>query len=393
MVSAVAVQAAAMTPAFLTGALAVQLRDELDFSNAGLGGAVAFFFLLAAAGSPHAGTIADRLGARRSLRIAATLSAASLLGCSQVRGYPALLAMVAIGAVGLALAGPGTKIMVARGVPLSRHGLAFGVQAGAVPLSSFLAGVMVPAVAIPLGWQWAYVTMAGVAVLGFVLAPPIGPDGAGGRRTPAHRLSDIGYRPLVMLGLAAALGSAAATTLAAFFVSAATDTGIDEGVAGAMLAVGSATVVAARIYAGVNADRRGTDPLRTVSVLMAVSTAGYLLTATDSKVLLPIGALFALGAGWSWSGLIVHAVVRRYHATPGAATGVISSGLSVGGVVGPLAFGLVVDRFSYSVGFLVTALSALAASAAVTVGRRRLDASVGSAAEPVIRPVPAPDLG
>ena len=222
-----------------------------------------------------------------------------------------------------------------------------------------------------------------VPALGFAAAPPIGPVEAGQQqRAGGRRLSDIDKRPLVMLGLAATLGSAAATTLVAFFVSALTEVDIDEGLAGAMLAFGSAVVIGMRIFAGLAADRRGTDPLRAVAVFMAVSTAGYLLTATGSKYLLPIGALFALGAGWSWSGLIVHAVVRHYPEAPGAATGMISSGLNVGGVVGPLVFGVLVEHFSYSLAFAATAASTLAGSVAAVAGRRRLEvaASAGSGA-------------
>ncbi len=199
---------------------------------------------------------------------------------------------------------------------------------------------------------------------------------------PARRLADIDYRPLIMLALAAAFGSAAATTFAAFFVSAAEETGISEGLAGALLSIGSALVVAGRIYAGLNADRRGTDPLRSVAALMAFSTLGYLLTASNSPYLMPIGALFALGAGWSWSGLMVHAVVRHYPTAPGAATGMVSGGLNVGGVVGPLAFGLIVQHVSYPVGFIATAASTLLGSIAAVAGRRRLEASSAPAGVP-----------
>jgi MFS family permease len=376
VVASVSIQTAAMLPAFLTGALAVQLRDALGLSESRLGVAVALFFLVAAVMSPHAGVLSDHLGPRRSLSIAGCLSAVSLLGCAIfVRNYPTLLALLAIGSVGLAIAGPGTKVMVAQGVPRRRHGLAFGVQAGSVPFSAFLSGLMVPLVALPLGWRWAYGAVALLPALGLALAPPIGAAAGPVERVNGRRLGDIDYHPLVMLALAAALGSAAATTLAAFFVSAATETGVDEGLAGALLSLGSASVIAGRIYAGLSADRKGTDPLRAVASLMAISTAGYLVTASDSKWLMPVGALFALAAGWSWSGLIVHAVVRHYAAAPGAATGMISGGLNVGGVVGPVAFGQLVAHFSYAVAFLATALSTLLGSIAAAAGRRRLEAS------------------
>ena len=388
LVSSVSAQTGAMMPAFLTGALALQLRRDLGMSDSLLGAAVAFFFLVAAVASPHAGALTDHLGAQRSQRIANGLVAASLLGSAVlVYNYVTLLALLAVGAAGLAIAGPGTKVMVAKGVPLNRHGVAFGIQAGAVPLASLLAGLTVPTIALPFGWRWAYVVVCALPILSFVIAPPVGAAVRVAQRA-ARRLADIDYRPLIMLALAAAFGSAAATTLAAFFVSAAEETGISEGLAGALLSIGSALVVAGRIYAGLNADRRGTDPLRSVAALMAFSTLGYLLTASSSPYLMPIGALFALGAGWSWSGLMVHAVVRHYPTAPGAATGMVSGGLNVGGVVGPLAFGLIVQHVSYPVGFIATAASTLLGSIAAVAGRRRLEASSATAAaSPPVRSV------
>ena len=271
LVSSVSAQTGAMMPAFLTGALALQLRRDLGMSDSLLGAAVAFFFLVAAVASPHAGALTDHLGPQRSQRIANALVIASLLGSAVlVYNYVTLLLLLGVGAAGLAIAGPGTKVMVAKGVPLNRHGVAFGIQAGAVPLASLLAGLTIPTIALPFGWRWAYVVACALPILSFVIAPSVGAAVRVAQRA-GRRLADIDYRPLIMLALAAAFGSAAATTLAAFFVSAAEETGISEGLAGALLSIGSALVVAGRIYAGLNADRRGTDPLRSVAALMAFS--------------------------------------------------------------------------------------------------------------------------
>ena len=375
LVSSVSSQTAAMLPAFGLGALALQMGDDLGFGEAGLGTAVAFFFLLAAVTSPHAGTLTDRLGPQRSLRAANALSVVSLGGISvAARSYWVLLAALAVGAIGLTIAGPGTKTMVARGVSLHRHGFAFGIQAAAVPLSVFLAGLAVPAIGLTLGWRWAFGIALVVPLIGFTLAPPYGArPGRAVRTEGASRgLSEIDYGPLNMLMLTAALGSAAATTMAAFFVSAATDAGIEEGLAGHLLAAASALVILTRIAGGYIADRHETGHLKFVSLLLGVSTLGYLGAATGTKILVPVGAMFALGVGWAWSGLIVHTVVRAYRDSPGAATGMTSGGLNVGGVVGPFAFGLLADRVSYTAGFLMIAACALLAALAADAGRRRL---------------------
>ena len=375
LLSSVSSQTAAMFPAFAVGSLALQMGDDLGFEEAGLGAAVAFFFLLAAVTSPHAGTLTDRLGPQRSLRAANLLSLVSLGGIAvAARSYWALLAALAVGAIGLTIAGPGTKTMVARGVPVQRHGFAFGIQAAAVPLSVFLAGLAVPAIGLTLGWRWAFTIALVVPLTGLVLAPPYhAAPGRSVRTEGASRgLSEIDYGPLNMVMVAAALGSAATTTMAAFFVSAATDAGIDEGLAGHLLAAASALVILTRTAVGYFADHYESGHLKFVSLLLGVSTLGYLGAATGSKILVPVGAVFALGVGWAWSGLIVHTVVRAYRDSPGAATGMTSGGLNVGGVVGPFAFGLLADGVSYTAGFLMIAACALLAALAADAGRRRL---------------------
>lgn len=375
MVSAVSAQVAAMMPAFALGALAVTMRDDLGISETRLGDAVAFFFLLAAVTSPHAGALTDRLGPRRSLHAATVLSAASVLVIAAVGSYWLLLAALAVGAIGLTIAGPGTKTMVARGVPVHRHGLAFGIQTAAIPGSVFLSGLAVPSIGLTLGWRWAFAAAALVPLVGLALAPAYGARPGQTMRSEgaARGLSDIDYGPLNLIGLAAALGSAACTVMAAFFVSAAAEVGIDEGLAGYLLAVGSGLVIVTRIGAGWLADRLSRGHLEIVTAMLAVSTVGYLVVATESRLLVPLGGILTLGLGWAWTGLTFHTVVRAYRDSPGAAAGMISGGLNVGGVAGPFVFGRLAEGVSYRAGFVAMAAFALLGAVAAEAGRRRLE--------------------
>ena len=375
LVSSASSQTAALFPAFAVGALAPLMGEDLGFGAAGLGSAVACLFLLAAATSPHAGTLADRLGPQRSLRTANILTGAALLVVATVvRSYWVLLAALAIGAIGLSIAGPGCSTMVARGLPARRHGVGFGVLAAAAPLAVVLAGLSVPTIGLTLGWRWAFGIAVAMPLAGFVLAPAYGTrSGPDVKRAGAARgLSEIDYGPLNLIGMAAGLGSAATTSMAAFFVSAAIDAGLSEGLAGNLLAVASGAPVATRIAAGYLADRFESGHLRVVSLLLGASTAGYVAAATGSTVMVPLGAIFALGVGWGWSGLMLHSVIRAYRDSPGAASGMTFGGLNVGGVVGPFAFGLLVEQVSYGAAFLTMAACALLAAVAIDASRRRL---------------------
>jgi MFS family permease len=76
------------------------------------------------------------------------------------------------------------------------------------------------------------------------------------------------------------------------------------------------------------------------------------------------------GAGLGWQGLFVHSLVRQSPNTPAFTTGVVQITVSVGSALGPPALGAVVDRSSYSIGWLLVAVAAFLASLTLLVGRR-----------------------
>src|SRR5699024_3915882 len=98
---------AGQLPVFLTGALAVQIRDELLFSAGRLGLAVGLFFVASAVSSWLLGHIVERIGWRLGMAIAVTLSAVSLVGlaaCS--RSWGALASFLVLGGVANAIGQP-----------------------------------------------------------------------------------------------------------------------------------------------------------------------------------------------------------------------------------------------------------------------------------------------
>ena len=64
-----------------------------------------------------------------------------------------------------------SNLTLSRSVPAHRLGLSFGVKQAAIPLATLLAGAAVPAVALTVGWRWAYVIASGLAVLALLGAP------------------------------------------------------------------------------------------------------------------------------------------------------------------------------------------------------------------------------
>ena len=372
LATAISVATACTIPGFLTGALGVQLREALDFGEAALGVAVGSFFASAALASAVCGRLTERLGAGRSMRLAVLLSATSLAGVALFAdSLASLVACLMVAGVGNAVAQPATNLFLARAVDPARQGLAFGVKQSAIPTATLLGGLAVPIVALTVGWRWAFAGAAATA-----LAVAIGLPALRHQRSPSVRArrgdGDAPLVPLLVLSVGSCLGAAAAGTLGAFLVSAAVDAGIGEGAAGYLLTGGSATGIAARLYAGVRADRRGHAHLPVVALLLAVGSGGYLLYATGEPLLLVAGTPLAFAAGWGWPGLFNLAIVRNNPTAPGAATGITQTGTYLGAVAGPLQFRVIVEAASYDVAWLCTAATSVAAAGAVLLGRRML---------------------
>ena len=382
MVAAVASLTASALPAFLLGPLGIQVTDDLGFSKTQLGIAIAAFYLVSAIGSLHAGALSDRIGPRRALLISNAVSAICLLGVATLaNGFPALLLIMLVGSVGLMISGPATKVLVAREVPLAEQGLAFGIQMSAIPFAALLGGLAVPTIGLTVGWRWAFAGAVLIPLLGALTLPHDRAAAAPSEPQP-NRFAHVDFRPLVMLGVAAILGAAAATVTASFFVVTGTDAGFSEGVAGVMLSVVSGLVIVLRIAFGRVASRWESAHPYAVAGLFLIATGGYLLLALGTKALFPIGAFLALSFGWAWTGLLVYTVVLHNPGAPGLASSVIVGGMNLGSVLGPLVFGLAIERLTDSAAFAIIGVGTLLAAAASRLGLERLSrAALYAAAE------------
>lgn len=369
-VAAVSVALVGTLPVFLTGALAVQIGRDVTFGAARLGLASGAFFGAAAVGSALMGRLAERIGPGRAMRGAAVCSALLQASLAATPGYGALLASLTLAGLANSLAQVSANLLLARGIAPSRQGWALALKQAGVPGGTLLGGLAVPAIAVTVGWRWAYVVGALGALAAAAAVPVSAVAPAGPRR--GGREGDVPLRPLVLLAVAVGFAAASNGTLATFVVSAGVDAGLGESAAGLVLTLGSATGISMRLLAGVRADRRGGRHLPVVSVLLLGGALGYLLLAPGAVVTHLLGALVAFGSGWAWPGLFNLAVVRLNPSAPAAATGITQTGVYVGALSGPVIFGLVVDSAGYGLAWTLAALSSAGAAAGVVVGRRRI---------------------
>jgi MFS family permease len=358
---------ACVVPVFLVGGLAVQIAAELGFSPAGLGLAVSVYFGCSALASVPAGTLVERYGARVTARAGITLAGGCLLAIAfWARTFPVLVVLLAASAAANALGQLASNAALSR-LPPRRQGLSFGLKQAAIPMATLLAGVSVPALALTLGWRWAF-GLAGLAAGGALLLVPS--DGHVGRRAVGRVGPGRATTALVVVGLAAALASGAAGSLGAFLVDATVAGGLAPGMAGWLLTFGSAVCVAGRIAGGWLADRRSGGHLAAIAVLLATGAVGLVLVSLPGTVALLAGVVLAFGLGWSWPGLVNFAVVRLHPGTPAAATSITQTGVYAGACLGPLGFGALATGAGYPAAWRGAAGAMLLATAMILLGRR-----------------------
>lgn len=380
-----------MLPYSLTGALAVQLRADLGFSQAGLGAALGVFLGVGALASASSGRLADRLGPTPSMRAAALgAGAGGLLIAALADRWAVLVAGLVVAGLANALSQPASNLYLTRSVRPGRQGLAFGLKQSAVPTSALLGGIAVPGLALTVGWRWAF-GLAAVAAVAAAVAVPRAPRGATRTTRPEGDVLRLG--PLVLLSVGGAFGFAATSVLTGFLVDAAVTAGIRETFAGLLLSLGSVLAIAARLVVGGRADRRSRGHLLVVSLMLVAGSAGFLLLATSRPALMVAGTAVAFTLAWGWSGLFFYSVVVLYPRAPGTAVGFVQTGTYLGGVTGPLAFGLTAGAWGYGPAWVLAACWSAAAGLAIGVGRlwdrrRRAAPPEAGGAPPPFPPTP-----
>ncbi|MEV6344859.1 MFS transporter [Actinoplanes sp. NPDC051851] len=368
MARAIATTIVVAIPVFLVGGLAVQIGADLHFSAAGTGLATGAYFAAAALTAVPSGALVERFGARRVSRYGIALSAASLIAIgAAAHSLASLIALLVLGALGNAMGQLAGNASLSRRVPVRRQGLAFGLKQASIPACTLLAGAAVPAVALTLGWRWAFVA-AGLLCLPVLAVPP---DDAVPSRKERQRVP----RPILILGVAAAIGSSGANALGAFVPLSAVSRGVSPQFAGVLLTVGSAVCVVARVAGGWQADLRPDSQVGVIAALMACGSAGLLFLSFSGTATMTWGVVLGFGFGWSWPGLLNFAVVRLHPQAPAAASSVTLTGAQAGACLGPLGLGTVAQTVGYtrmwtiaSVALAIGALLMVAASRALMKG-------------------------
>ena len=218
------------------------------------------------------GILVDRYGERSMLLIGGALLAGFLFLASRASTFEPLFLALVPAAVGASAASPGGTRALASWFEPRQRGTAIGIRQTGVTAAGVLAAVILPPIAVALGWRAAFLTVAGLALLGiaaFVVLyrePPVESRAA---RAPLD-LRALGRNPVWVAATAygwvfmGALGC----VVAYLAVSLNQDAGLSPVRAGLLLAVLQVGGIAGRLGFGLLSDRLGSR-----GVVMALSGA------------------------------------------------------------------------------------------------------------------------
>jgi predicted MFS family arabinose efflux permease len=369
----------AALPLFMVGGLAVQIRGELGFSESALGAAVTTGFVVGAVSAPFGGRLADRTGPKTALYIGSSLSAISLIGLGAFAdGWGLLVIFLALAGLAVAITDPGLAILVNSTVSKGKHGLAFGLKEASIPAATLAAGAAVPAIALTVGWRWAFAVGALPLLVVVLVLSRIeqGPDPDfenSPEATVAGRTAKPPGSAILLTAVAAALGTAAASGVGVFLTESAVAMGVEPGTAGILLAAGSVAGIITRISTGMSADRTGGAQFRLIALMLAIGGVTIALGGTGNDALLVVGTIGAFTGGWGWTGLYFLSLVKASPSNPGAVSGIGTSGLGVGNAVGPLLFGITAESISFRAAWLGAGIVAIAGALVMLIARSRMD--------------------
>jgi MFS family permease len=348
-------------PGFLIGALYVQVGAEFGVSEGTYGWALGSFFLGAGSGSVMLGRLAQRIGARSQISFAlAGTMAVELTLAVGARSFGTLITCLAL--AGLMNAANQTAVNLALSqARLSRLGLAIAIKQSGMPAASLLSGVAIPVLALTVGWRWAFVMGASMALVALLVVRSVVRPVDPGNRVEGEGLRSS-TRALFLVALGGFFLAFCAGALNGWTVASGVDAGLSEGVAGIMLAAGAGAGIVIRLASGARLDTARVAPLRVGGYTVLIGAIGMALLSSRSPEIHAAATLVAFGAGWIWPVFTNYGIVRTNQAAASAATGITQTGVYVGVFLGPLATGWLIEGFGYPAMWLVVAGFAAAGS-------------------------------
>ncbi len=375
------------------------LKAALGIGFIELGFALTIANIVAVLAQLPVGFLVDRVGSRPMLVLGLMVSAVAFIGFGLSPSYPHLLMAMALIGLSGSVFHPADYAILSALIPGARVGRAFSIHT----FSGFLGNAVAPVTMLPIaaafGLKAAIFTAGGIALVaalplilvrGVDNRQPSAQAGPGAASAGAPKIGLTAVLTPTIIGLTGffALLSLSGSGISNFSVVALRNA-FDTPLATASVAL---TVYLSMQALGVLAGGFIADKTRRHAEVAAV---GY---AVNACIVLAIGTLglgaallfAAMGCAGFLGGLIMPSrdMLVRAAAPPGAmgrTFGVVTSGFNIGGMVGPLMFGFLMDhgapRWVFGASVIVMIIVAITALVGDRRALRRRPAPLASAAE------------
>ncbi|TCZ62998.1 MFS transporter [Roseicella aquatilis] len=354
----------------------LQARLGVGFVELGL--ALTVFNIVSGLTQAPMGYAVDRYGSRRVLVAGLALGAAAFIALGLLPTYPALLAAAAALGLANAVYHPADYEMLSRGIGESRIGRAFSIHT----FAGYLGGALAPALTLgvsALGGLSAALFAAGGLAIAAALPLALAGDPAPAPRSapkarPAGKAGSVLTPAVIMLTAFFALLSLSTGGVQNFSVAALVNgRGVDFTVANLALSAFMLLSAFGVLAGGVVADR--TTRHGDVAAL-GFGLTGALVALVGAVPLGPVALVAALGGAGFLSGMIMPSrdMLVRAAAPPdavGRVFGIVTTGFNIGGTVGPMLYGLLMDRGQPLLVFAASVFFIVATMAMALVGERR----------------------
>lgn len=375
-------------PIWLMGAYSPQIVNTYGLDPSTFGAVLAAFFGFSALTGTTIGRYVNTIHWLVGVLLTSVFSVVGLLMLAFVGGgIPLILMGLFIAALANSFSQPSANKGLALHINPSHQGRAFGLKQAALPISTFVVSLTVPLFSTGEDWRYAYASIAVIsASLGVYSIIRLGAGRdylkrsfakAFDRSTCRWKRKKTGIEPipryLKYLAVGAGLGTGSTMSFAGFLVLFAVNRGFTPEQSALVLALGSFVGIFARIYFGFLADKRGRRHFIFVATMMVGGSVGFVVLAlTQNLAMLIIGTILGFGMGWAWNGVFHFAVIKVKPESSAFFTGVVQASMAGGATIGPAAFGVLSQQFSFSVAWFFLASTLLLAAAFVLYARKLL---------------------
>jgi MFS family permease len=349
-----AIQILAALVLYVPPVLAPVAQTEVGVAASSVGIVTALVFAAATLAALVSGRVIAHHGPLRVSQASLVLCGAGLALMASANPW-----LIAVGALvvgtGYGPVTPSSSVILAERAPARMRALIFSIKQTGVPIGGALAGVLLPALMMWIGWRGAGLTAAAACVVLAFALELVRPPSAD-RQTAAdaaHSVREalalvIRHKPLRQLALASFTYSGMQNCLGSFLVVYLHETlGLSVAAAGFTLAVAMSAGIVGRIVWGALADHF--VPARRLLALLGfgMSIAAFVTAAFTSAW--PAGAVLAASLAFGatavgWNGVYIAEVARIAPGGNISAATSASFAMTYAGVVAlPLLFWLVVN--------------------------------------------------